>query len=293
MRKFGKFCLIGSCILFIVGAGLAISGLAMGAMDYREHWSIEIPFQSTYKAVNVKEELIEREETYDGVERIAFDIPYGDVTIRYGETFSIDAKNVPEEFKSYVVDGTWHVKDERQKNFWFRSSGANAYTDATVEITIPKDSVFEQFELEIGLGNGMVEDINANEVDLEVGVGSITVNQILASELAVDCGAGQVSINNATIKAADLETGVGTINFTGIIQEDSDITCGMGMVDMLLYQSGKVFDYQLECGMGSLSIDGIDYSGIGNEKTINNGADKTLDVECGMGSVTLKFDENK
>ena len=42
--------------------------------------------------------------------------------------------------------------------------------------------------------------------------------------------------------------------------------------------------------MGNLDVGSDSYSGLGREKSISNtGADRKLDLECGMGNVSVDF----
>ena len=43
--------------------------------------------------------------------------------------------------------------------------------------------------------------------------------------------------------------------------------------------------------MGSVTIGHNEFSGLAQEKSINNHAEKNIDMECAMGSITVKFTE--
>lgn len=52
-------------------------------------------------------------ERYENVESLDFEFSHGKITIREGDAFSIEAKNVPEKlFKSYVSNGVWHIREK-------------------------------------------------------------------------------------------------------------------------------------------------------------------------------------
>ena len=46
----------------------------------------------------------------------------------------------------------------------------------------------------------------------------------------------------------------------------------------------------MECGVGNLDVGSDSYSGLGREKSISNkGADRKLNLECGMGNISVDF----
>ena len=69
----------------------------------------------------------------------------------------------------------------------------------------------------------------------------------------------------------------------------SPSTCSMGYVALYLMGNEDDFNYQLEGAMGNIDIGGMSFSGFGQEKKIDNGASKNIEVECSMGNISILF----
>ena len=64
----------------------------------------------------------------------------------------------------------------------------------------------------------------------------------------------------------------------------------MGTMDLEISGQKSDYSYTLECGIGSIQIDGDEYSGLAQEKQIDNpGASRYIDLECGIGTINVAF----
>lgn len=149
------------------------------------------------------------------------------------------------------------------------------------------------------------------ELDLCNEAGEIYVADADALEFSLNVGAGQAVADSFTAQTADLECGAGQITATGTILKEGDVECGIGEIELTL--AGKETDYNcdIECGIGEVKIGERSFSGIGVSKSglgeddyedYDNEYDdkeeyhlggtsggKKLSVECGIGSVNIKF----
>lgn len=95
------------------------------------------------------------------------------------------------------------------------------------------------------------ENYDMNEISLDVGAGEALIGDVTAYELSIDCGAGRVTYDTS-LREAD-------------------------------------FNYSIECGIGEVQIGNSSYAGLGSERNINNQSSRTLDINCGVGEVIIKF----
>ena len=61
---------------------------------------------------------------------------------------------------------------------------------------------------------------------------------------------------------------------------------------MTLQDSEDSYNYKFDSGVGGVTIGESDYSGLGKNKNIDNGAGKTISIECGVGNVEVLFERN-
>lgn len=51
----------------------------------------------------------------------------------------------------------------------------------------------------------------------------------------------------------------------------------------------KDYNYTLASAMGQVTINGTDYSGLAQEKTVQNSAKKNVNIECTMGKIEVNL----
>lgn len=111
------------------------------------------------------------------------------------------------------------------------------------------------------------------KVDLEIGASKANINDVIAKDFAVEVGAGEAAILNLDVKDLDVATGVGKVTMQ-LVGKESD------------------YNYNIECGIGSIKVGGNSYGGLGTEQRISNpGANRSMDVECGIGEIQIRFAE--
>ena len=92
------------------------------------------------------------------------------------------------------------------------------------------------------------------EVELNIGAGQADIDELCADKISVEVGAGQISAN--------------------------------------LVGSEEAYSYSAECGIGEIKIGNSSIGGLGGEKNVTNpGADRQLDIECGVGQIEISFQE--
>lgn len=236
-------------------------------------------------------------ESYDNIDSLDFDINYGSVYIKEGNTFSIDADNLPENvFESYVSNGTWYIKEDYGrlvKVFGWNFSLGNIFdwdedNSRRITITIPKDFMAEAYTLNIGAGEVNVETIYAKEGDFSVGAGMLNINKMIVNNKSkYEVGAGSMRIDDFTATDAIIDCGIGSIIINGELKGDNVIKCGIGRIKLDLNGTEDDFSYELESGLGNVVIDGRSYHSM--NKSINNNTDNRLVLDCGIGSIDVDF----
>lgn len=160
-------------------------------------------------------------------------------------------------------------------------------------IYLPEDMKLKDLNLTIHAGTASIEadQIMAENVDIEVDAGELTVEgSVYANkDTSVTVGAGRADIDYLSTGKLELECGMGETNLSLDAQDDVSISCGMGEVNLKLYGTEESFNYDLECGIGEMRVGSSSYSGLGSSRTIDNGADKKLEAECGVGQMNIQF----
>ena len=236
-------------------------------------------------------------ESYDNVSKIDFNIPYGEVNIQVGDTFSVDAKNlVQDDFQSYVTDGTWYIEEnatDKFSIFGIRLSlrqlcnWNNEFTPK-ITITIPEGFVAEDFNLQVGAGDVKADSISSVKGYFNVDAGRLSINQLsITDKSQYSVGAGEMVLQDVAINDITLDCGVGNILIDGVVTGNNDISCGVGGVELDINGKDSDYSYDISSGIGNVEIDGNKYHNL-NEST-NNEAVNKLTLDCGIGNITVDF----
>jgi DUF4097 and DUF4098 domain-containing protein YvlB len=199
-----------------------------------------------------------------------------------GATYKVEVENVY-HLKCFVEEGVLNIGGERDT---FPNIG-----ERRVTLYVPKGAKLDNLDISLGAGVGEIEAIEAQEIDIEVGAGELTGVDLTAEESDISVGAGSVSLRGCEFGDVKFEVGVGSASYKGVLTGDAKVDCGMGNVSMKLDGEREDFNYRLECAMGEIDIDGKEYSGLGNSKREDNDAVNTMDLDCSMGHISVKFNE--
>ena len=210
---------------------------------------------------------------FSGIRELEVDLNYLELEIKEGDgdDVKVDPGGIYEECRDRLFyetdDGELKITDSFSRSLWKELGRKDA---GKLVIEVPKDRALEVVSLEIGAGEVTVENMNTGSMDISVGAGRAVVKKFDTKDLNVDCGAGQVQLNGDFTRAAEVE-------------------CGVGEIELTLSGAQKDYDYKLGSGAGEIKIGNDRYNSLGDDREVNNKAGKHLDLECGIGSVSVSF----
>lgn len=284
MKKGTKGMLIAAGVFAVAGIGLCIGGISVGAVE------------TGGNIFDQADEII-REHAYPLAGLIHFgkkartldtnwNLTDGDtVELEFASDLEISLKYDELLFQEYDGDKirVEVANDTKQDVVVKESSGKITITDThsgttrkqkQVKVSVPSGKKFDSVVM--GIDAGTIElncDLQADDFSVEVGAGEF------------DC------CGSITAKDCDLQVGAGTIDIDLLDTQDLSADCGTGEISLIVAGKEKNYDYELTCGIGEIDLGDSEYSGFGIEKTISNdGADRTMVLECGMGEIDVEFD---
>ncbi len=133
---------------------------------------------------------------------------------------------------------------------------------------------------------------NWQKADIEVGAGQIVAEGLQAGKLEVSVGAGEIRLNEVEIEELEAQVGMGNFIARGAVSVSIEAECSMGNMELELAGAQTDYDYEVKCVAGNIRIGEDKYSGgIVKEQQINNGAGRSIDLECSMGNITVTFEQ--
>lgn len=268
MSKLLKIGLLGALVFFTLGIGLLIAAVALGATWSAFTESVDVGEFTPITMLHSKTEQTDGEVLYYPEDDVySLDIEFGKGMLELRET---DEDQIMVEILS---DPSHAVTSEMIGKTLKISTKNNALReDTNLRIYIPEDNYFEKANLELGAAVVTVDMLEADKLEVELGAGTFSAGEILSDK-------------------STWEVGVGELILDYLDCEDVDINCGMGCVTVALANSREDYKYDVTCNMGDVAI-GDDHFSIGRHTVKGEDADGKINVECGMGTVDLTFDDD-
>lgn len=273
----------------IISIGLGI-GLLIVAVCSGVRWEDAWNEQSTFTTM---------EQSYEGVEKLDLNISYGEVKIVSGNNFSISAENIVEdELNSNVENGVWYIKEDDTKYSKFfgisfpvrKFFSFGDHFTPKITVTLPEGFTADSIILKVGAGTLDADSINSETGEFTVDAGKMQINELsVAKESTYNVGAGEMVIKEANIGNIIVDCGVGNVEIDGSVYGDNNIKSGVGKVDLSLQGSVEEYSYDISCGIGDIDIDGDSYHNINGKVIDNNSADNRLNLNCGIGNISVDF----
>lgn len=133
------------------------------------------------------------------------------------------------------------------------------------------------------------ENMSLSTAAFEFGACEVEISNLTVDHMDLFMGAAECEMERMNLSSLHAEVGAGSLDYSGTISGDVNIECGAGEVDLELSGTEKEFNYNLNVGLGEIEIGQKEYGGFAVDKTINNHADKNMEIECGAGSVSVDF----
>ena len=317
MKKFIKFSFVVAMILIIVGGVFYMLGRKDGREEMNEllsefgadwmnvDWSNNFDFDSydlervdiiDFGSYDINDSSIfndnyaiwsgdvKKQTVYQGsIDELNLEIGGSMVTIEDSDdgNIYIEGKNVG-KMQAYVEGDTLYVKSVRPANLM------DEVKNSTITLYLPNSSL-QLLDVSLGAGQLKMENLAVQDMTASIGAGQLLMEDMALGNLKVSLGAGELEAEDVTVENLTASIGAGNMDFSGGIYRSAEISCSMGNVDMELEGDKDDFNYQLSCVAGNMEIDGDRYSGAAMERYIDNGAAKTITIDCSMGNVEVDF----
>lgn len=195
--------------------------------------------------------------------------------------FKVVAENVPETYECIVEDETLVINSRANNHFKLNNV-------SKIKIYVPKDFVFDNANLSLGVGEADINYLKTNILDLNCGTGEVDIDYIEATQRAViKCGVGEFDINESKLANLEFKSGVGEVSITSELTGDCKINSGIGELNIKLRNFddllGKITTKK---GIGELNVNGRHYSG---EQVFGAGNDPLISIDGGIGEINIEY----
>lgn len=187
-------------------------------------------------------------------------------------------------FQCFSEAGTLYIKSSKTT-----VNSLEEWEKGMITLYVPTESLLEQVDAGLSAGLMKIANIVTKEMRLEAGAGQITVEQLQAEHCQVKVGMGEVLVKDMQVKKMDADVDMGHLRMDGAALGDVNAKCSVGSMELNLTGDEKDYNYTLASAMGQVTINGTDYSGLAQEKTVQNSAKKNVNIECTMGKIEVNL----
>lgn len=292
MKKFSKIVLGTAAVFGVLGCGFTVAGAAMGAsveeMKYEgsnmqkavnrmvrmvDHWDEDDDWDDDWDDDDWDEkQAVPSGDSgtyeFDRISSMDIELNYDELILRESEDRKITV-TVDGDAADRVRVSTEGSELQIENKDDYRPE------ERTVTITYPAGTEFTEVSIDIDKGTAALEDdLKAGEFSVSVGAGTLENYGIVT--------AGQT----------DIEVGVGTLELADLDADYIEAECGVGMMSLDVAGRKEDYNYRISCGVGSVLLGEDEFTGLGSTKKVdNNGASRKMQLECGMGTLEVDFEE--
>ena len=275
MKKKWKIFWIVSASLFVIGIGLCAAGFALGA-----NWNmVDSVIPGWISLGGVEEDVLDVEVRIDNTSPT--DIPVQN----FAGIHSIEVEAEVMDLQVLVSDeaGTVKVKlEDEDMNRYIK-----CYNDGG-ELNIKTEHRFDLDKNEGTVWIYVPQDM-MREVDIDVNAGIIYIEEIYADHIAVNVDAGEAVVQKFHANEIELECGAGRIQAYGLADREIDVNCEAGEIVLDVVGNKEDYNYEIECGIGEVIIGDEVHSGMKNTEKYSHHASKEINIECGIGKISVAF----
>lgn len=303
MNKFIKVSLITAGILMAVGIVFcSITAMAGGKRMIREIWNghlrwmiddidviEDIGFPTRLRTLTFSGEQLSVEIDNENVTEMELQLGAGSFSVCQKEEADgrIDVEwSGRGRFEAYVKNGTLHIEGFKKNQLF----GSDINNNEAI-IYIPKGAVFRQINVEAGAGRIELRDIKADLLDAEIGAGEMILGEASVEELNLEIGMGRFEGFDIHANNVEISVGMGESVYSGSISGDLHAECDLGNMVFTLEEKEMDHNYQIQCSAGNINLNGRTFTGLGAEKSMNNGVSSNFNIECNMGNIDIEFSE--
>lgn len=228
------------------------------------------------KNPNQKLQVVDCSNIKSNITKLKLDLDYTNLIIKTSSDFKLETTN--SNIKCKVRGNKIKIIDK--KNLFYQKTNTEK-----VIVTLPKELVFSEMEIDTGTGSVNIDKIVTNKLEMDLGTGKTTIKELVTNEAEIDTGAGEFTISSGTINNLDFDIGVGNVYITANIIGNSEIDSGVGNLELNILNKKENYRLRLKKGLGTIKVDNKE---IKDDDVIGTGKN-TLTIDGGIASIKINF----
>lgn len=289
MKKSSKVMLFTAAVVGVVGIGMCIGGVAMGAtitgLNLSKYGFSEAVKQTTkYVSFDNKDSWDEDWDEITQLKPVETDTDKEIYETAPISDLELSLSGDELKFQSYDGDKLRiEVSGSKKDKVRIGTDDDSLILetigriqDREITISYPKGLRFKETSIEAAAGTvTMSDEFRTDDLDVSVGAGEFT-------------NTGKISVANDTT----ITVGTGNVELSELDICNLEVECGIGNVNLAVLGKEADYNYEISCSAGNVDIGDSSYSGVGHNKNITNpNARGDMELECGVGNITVNFEK--
>lgn len=198
------------------------------------------------------------------------DVDLGSVTVAAADSYAVEIRSwgAGYSIEHWYSGDTLYIESSDGESLLPTSCGSE------ITVYVPSDVRLEMLYVDLDLG-----DLTLAGLDLE------------CAELSLDLGnlTGDALTVATTFQA---EASLGEVTLFGDLGEHVDISAALGSVQLGLSRPVSEYSWELEADLGSITVDGKQFTGSGGKEVNGGSGNRMLEVDADLGSITVDFNSD-
>lgn len=166
------------------------------------------------------------------------------------------------------------------------------------------EEVCQNIDLEFGAGvleiyyddveNIVVKATDLSDIAVSAQNGTLKIGFIGEANIDVDDAENRklevIIPSHMKFEEVEMKIGAAQAQIKDLVVDDLSVSVGAGQATIIVNGAQEEYNYHVECGIGSVKVGDATYGGLAAEDSVRReGATKEINVECGVGEVTILF----
>ncbi len=211
------------------------------------------------------------------ISTLKIDLAFTNLDIKTGDKFKVETNNSKITFTN--DNGSVKIKEESRN--WLNNNNEAS----NLIIYIPEDMIaIDETKIETGAGKINIEKLNTQSLYLELGAGDVYIENLsVTKESKIDGGIGKTELKTCEINNLKANLGMGEFSFNGKLTGKSEIDSGVGAININLLDNANSYTIDVDKGIGSVTLDG---QKLEMDRVYGNG-ENYIDIDGGIGEIKI------
>lgn len=157
-------------------------------------------------------------------------------------------------------------------------------------IQIPESLTLSVSVICLNSGELSVSDFRSEKTVFQIGAGTANIKKCtIAGSANIQLGIGNMILSDVEMNNSVIECGIGDISVNGVLSGNSTVNCSAGNISILLDELYNRYNFNLQCNAGGIDIENRTFAGLGLNTSYTSGKEKeTINISCSIGKILLK-----